>query len=193
MCFPKIGFNLLVIFVICLILTACTSESEKMARARMSKDQMPKTGKPMPPIDVNPNNLGWRLTDGKRQTLADYRGKAVVLDFWATYCPPCIEGIPHFNELKKRHEAEGLQIVGLHVGGDEDKPKIPEFVEKLQISYKLAYPEQQFMDFYLQGDDRIPQTLVFDRNGQLIEKFVSFNDQIKNDIDRAVLEALKTK
>jgi thiol-disulfide isomerase/thioredoxin len=187
----KTGFNSVLIFAVCLILTACTSESEKLARSRPPNNQMPKTAKPMPPIDVNPNELGWRLTDGKRQTLADYRGKAVILDFWATYCPPCIEGIPHFNELKKRYEAQGLQVVGLHVGGEEDRPKIPEFVEKLQISYKLAYPEQIMMDFYLQGDDRIPQTLVFDRNGQLVEKFVGFTPEIKNGIDSAVMQALK--
>lgn len=147
----------------------------------------------MPPIDVDPNNLGWRLIDGRRQTLADYRGKAVILDFWATYCPPCIEGIPHFNELKKRYEAEGLEIVGLNVGGDDDKPKIPEFVEKLKISYPLGYPEQAMMEFYLQGDDRIPQTLIFDRNGQFVEQFVGFTPEIKEGIDAAVLQALKNQ
>jgi thiol-disulfide isomerase/thioredoxin len=167
------------------------SESEKLARSKMPNNQMPKTSKPMPPIDVDPNSFGWRLIDGQRQKLADYRGKAVILDFWATYCPPCIEGIPHFNDLKRRYESEGLQIVGLHVGGEEDKPKIPEFVEKLQISYNLAYPDNGFSDFYLQGDSRIPQTLVFDRDGQLVEQFVGFTPEIKEGIDAAVLQALK--
>lgn len=190
----KIGFNSFLIFAACLILTACTSESEKQARARMANNpQTAKSGKTPMPADVNPNTLGWRMIDGKRETLGDFRGKAVILDFWATYCPPCIEGIPHFNELKKRYGSQGLEIVGLHVGGEEDRPKIPEFVEKLQITYKLAYPDQLLTDFYLQGDSRIPQTLIFDRNGQLVEQFVSFNEEIKNDIDAAVLQALKTQ
>ena len=145
----------------------------------------------MPPIDVDPNSFGWRLIDGQRQKLADYRGKAVILDFWATYCPPCIEGIPHFNDLKRRYESEGLQIVGLNVGGDEDKPKIPEFVERLQIAYRLGYPEPGLTDFYFQGDSRIPQTLVFDRDGQLVEQFVGFTPEIKEGIDKAVEQALK--
>lgn len=189
--FGKIGFYSFLVF--CLILTACTSESEKQARARMANSSPTKSGKRSLPTDVNQNTLGWRGIDGKRETFADFRGKVVILDFWATYCPPCIEGIPHFNELKKRYAAEGLEIVGLHVGGDEDRPKIPEFVEKLQISYKLAYPDDLLTDFYLQGDSRIPQTLIFDRNGQLVEQFVSFNEEIKNGIDRAVEQALKTK
>jgi thiol-disulfide isomerase/thioredoxin len=169
------------------------SESEKLARSRMPNNQMPKTSKPMPPIDVDPNSLGWRLIDGQRQKLADYRGKAVILDFWATYCPPCIEGIPHFNDLKQRYESEGLQIVGLNVGGDDDKPKIPEFVERLQISYRLGYPEPGLTDFYFQGDTRIPQTLVFDRDGRLVEQFVGFTPEIKEGIDAAVLQALKNQ
>ncbi len=193
MILAKTNFKLLSVFIICLILTACMSESEKQARARMSNSQMPKTSKPMPPIDADSNNLGWRLINGQRQTLADYRGKAVILDFWATYCPPCIEGIPHFNELKRRYESAGLQIVGLHVGGEDDKPNIPEFVEKLQISYALGYPEPAMMDFYLQGDSRIPQTFVFDRNGQLVEQFVGFTPEIKDGIDAAVLQALKNQ
>jgi thiol-disulfide isomerase/thioredoxin len=194
MLFGKTVFYLTFTLAVGLSFAACASESEKLARARMSNAaQMPKTAKPMPPVEINPANLGWRLIDGRRQTLADYRGKAVILDFWATYCPPCIEGIPHFNELKRRYEAEGLQIVGLHVGGDEDKPNIPEFIEKLQMSYGLGYPEQTTTDFYLQGDDRIPQTLVFDRNGRLVEKFVGFTPEIKDKIDSAVSEALKTQ
>jgi cytochrome c biogenesis protein CcmG/thiol:disulfide interchange protein DsbE len=186
----KNSFKLSFVFLVCLIFSACTSESEKLARSRMPVNQMPKTSKPMPPVDLDVNKLGWQLIDGRRETLADYRGKAVILDFWATYCPPCIEGIPHFNDLKRRYEAQGLRVVGLHVGGDEDKPKIPEFVEKLQISYQLAYPDREFTNFYLQGDDRIPQTLVFDRNGQLVEQFVGFTPEIKEGIDRAVGQAL---
>ncbi len=193
--FPRKFVKLLLILTVCLFFAACESASERQARERAAeKARMPQTSKPMPPVqrssDVNENSLGWRLIEGKRQTLADLKGKAVILDFWATYCPPCIEGIPHFNELKKRYEAEGLEIVGLHVGGDEDRQKVPEFVERLQISYQLAYPDDALSDFYLQGDDRIPQTLIFDRNGQLVAKFVSFNAEIKEEIDRAVLQAL---
>ncbi|MDQ4121501.1 MAG: TlpA family protein disulfide reductase [Acidobacteriota bacterium] len=169
------------------------SESEKQARSRIQNNQTSKTSKPMPPVDIDASKLGWRLNDGQRQTLADYRGKAIILDFWATYCPPCIEGIPHFNELKRRYESEGLQIVGLHVGGEDDKPNIPEFVERLQISYRLGYPEPGLTEFYFQGDTRIPQTLVFDRNGQLVEQFVGFTPEIKEEIDTAVLQALKTQ
>jgi thiol-disulfide isomerase/thioredoxin len=190
MILAKHSFKLSFVFLVCLILTACVSESEKLARSRMPNNQMPKTSKPTT-NDVDANNLGWNLIDGQRQKLADYRGKAVILDFWATYCPPCIEGIPHFNDLKRRYESEGLQIVGLNVGGDEDKPKIPEFVERLQISYHLGYPEPGLTDFYFQGDTRIPQTLVFDRDGQLVEQFVGFTPEIKEGIDRAVEQALK--
>ena len=193
--FARIIVKLSLIFVVFSPLAACMSESERRVREQTPVgNKMPRSAKPMPPMpsNVDQKNLGWRLLDGRRETVADYKGKAVILDFWATYCPPCIEGIPHFNELKKRHEAEGLQVIGLNVGGDADRPKIAGFVEQLQISYKLGYPETSLTDFYFQGDTAIPQTLVFDRKGQLIEKFVGFDPQIKADLDAAVLRALKT-
>lgn len=153
--------------------------------------QLPKANQTTTRAQISEKDLGWRLMDGKRQTIADYKGKAVILDFWATYCPPCIEGIPHFNDLKKRYEAQGLEVIGLNVGGTEDHPKIPAFVEQLKISYPLGYPDDALTDFYFEGDTRIPQTLVFDRNGQLVQQFVGFDNDVKTQLDKSVLEALK--
>jgi thiol-disulfide isomerase/thioredoxin len=178
------------LIVLCVFLSACQSASyEQISKRTPAINGMPKTNQPMPV--ANPDKLGWRLLDGRRQTLADFKGKAVVLDFWATYCPPCLEGIPHFVELQKRHQADGLQVVGLHVGGEEDKPKISAFVKKMQIQYELGYPENELSNFLLNDNTAIPQTFVFDRNGQLVQKFVGFDDLIKQQIDSAVQQALK--
>lgn len=135
------------------------------------------------------SNLVWRLINGETKTLAGYRGTALILDFWATYCPPCEEEIPHLVELSNKYPRD-LHVVGLHVGGVEDKPNVPGFVSKYRMSYDLGYPDQDLMDFYLQGDDRIPQTLVFDRQGQLVQKFVGFTPEIKEQIDKAIQTAV---
>ncbi|MGI8494952.1 MAG: TlpA family protein disulfide reductase, partial [Pyrinomonadaceae bacterium] len=86
--------------------------------------------------------------------------------------------------------ADSLQVVGLHVGGDDDRPKVPAFVEKLKINYLLAYPEDALTNSLLGNDDAIPQTLVFDKTGKLVKKFVGFDDKIKFDLDFAIQEAL---
>ena len=133
--------------------------------------------------------MSWAGFDGGVTKLKDLNGKAVVLDFWATNCPPCVEEIPHLLELKSRY-GDDLAIVGLHVGDHEDRAKVPAFVEKLKITYPLAYPDTALTNFIFQSNSGIPQTAVFDRNGQMVRKIVGFNAQIKSDLDRAVERAV---
>ena len=134
--------------------------------------------------------MSWTLFDGTGEKLGDLHGKVVILDFWATYCPPCIEEIPHLKELQTKYGADKLQVIGLHVGGDDDKPKIPDFVAKLNITYPLGYPEDALNDFVFATDSRIPQTMVFDKNGRLMRKIAGFDEQIKNELDTAVETAM---
>lgn len=134
--------------------------------------------------------MSWTGFDGGIQKLKDHRGKAVILDFWATYCKPCIEEIPHLKALKAKY-GEDLQLVGLHVGGEEDRPKVPEFVERLKIDYPLAYPEDALTAFVFGQDTAIPQTAIFDREGRLVKKITGFNEQIRTELDEAVEWAVK--
>ena len=134
----------------------------------------------------------WTNFDGKTNmdtiigNVKDLEGKVVVLDFWATYCPPCLEEIPHLNALQTKYGAENLQVVGLHVGGPEDRPQVPSFAEKLKINYTLATPEDAMIGFVFSETDVIPQTLVLDRNGNLAKKFVGFDENIKKDLDKII-------
>ncbi|HXH69872.1 MAG TPA: TlpA disulfide reductase family protein [Pyrinomonadaceae bacterium] len=158
----------------------------------ISINNVPQTNLPLPP-GKNIENLGWTLFDGQTQRLGDYKklgdykGKVVVLDFWATYCKPCLEEIPHLVELQNKYA--DLRVIGLHVGGEEDVPRVPEFVERLKINYVLAYPEDELNKVLLDGS-AIPQTFVFDRNGKLIEKFVGYDLKVKSDLDKAITQAL---
>ena len=133
--------------------------------------------------------MSWTNFDGKIQKVKDLEGKVVLLDFWATYCPPCIEEIPHLMDLKSKYGDE-LEIIGLHVGGDEDKPKVPAFVERLKITYPLAYPEDALTGYVFGQQTAIPQTAVFDRSGKLVKKITGFDATIKIELDRAVAEAV---
>lgn len=123
--------------------------------------------------------------DGNVQKVKDLKGKVVILDFWATYCPPCIEEIPHLMELKEAY-GDDLVIVGLHVGGQEDRPKVPDFVERLKITYPLATPEDSLTSFIFGQESAIPQTAIFDRKGKLVKKIVGFSPEIKSDLDATI-------
>ncbi len=183
----KLIYILLLIFAF-LLAAACRPAAEPISISNkpVSRNRMPRTNLPMPPTKPV-EQMGWELLDGRNmQKLEDFNGKVLVLDFWATYCPPCIEEIPHLNELQAKYGKQGLQVIGLHVGGDEDKPRIPAFVNRLKIDYPLAHPEDELVYSLLGDDNRIPQTLIFDRKGKLIKQFVSYDEQIKKAIDETI-------
>ncbi|MGQ0541632.1 MAG: TlpA family protein disulfide reductase [Blastocatellia bacterium] len=145
-------------------------------------------GRPLKPVA----EMSWTSFDGNVSKLKDFQDKVVILDFWATYCPPCIEEIPHLLELQAKYGGD-LQVIGLHVGGEDDRPKVPEFVEKLNMTYQLAYPEELLTSYVFGQESAIPQTAIFDRNGQMIKKIVGFNAAIKKDLDETVDKAIRGK
>lgn len=148
-----------------------------------SKDAQSRPLKPVP-------EMGWTGFEGNVQKLKDLNGKVVVLDFWATYCKPCIEEIPHLMELQARYGADNIQVIGLHVGGEEDRPKVPEFVDRLKITYTLGYPEDALTAYIFGQESAIPQTAVFDRSGKMVKKITGFDQRIKAELDEAVAAAI---
>ncbi|HEX8247199.1 MAG TPA: TlpA disulfide reductase family protein [Pyrinomonadaceae bacterium] len=156
----------------------------------ISVNGVPQTNLPMPPLK-NVENLGWQTFDSRQVKLGEMKGKVTVLDFWATYCPPCLEEIPHLVSLQEKYGAQNFEVVGLHVGGDEDRPKVPEFVEKLKMNYTLATPEDDLTNALFGGNSAIPQTFVFGRDGKLIKKIVGFDKEKKAELDAAIEEAIR--
>ena len=153
-------------------------------------------GVPAPDAQSQPlkpvTEMSWTGFQGNVQKLKDLEGKVVVLDFWATYCKPCIEEIPHLMQLQAKY-GEDLRVIGLHVGGDEDRPKVPEFVERLKITYPLGYPEDALTAYIFGQQTAIPQTAVFDRSGKLVKKITGFDQRIKLELDEAVAAAVAKK
>lgn len=147
------------------------------------------TNLPMPPSKPFAE-MSWTSSDDRVQKMSDLIGKAVILDFWATYCEPCKREIPHLNSLIAKYGAENLHIVGLNVGGEEDRPKIPAFVASTKIDYGIAFPEDALTSFIFSERSDIPQTAIFDRKGKLIRKIVGFSPAIQIELDAAVEQAL---
>lgn len=194
----KLFFLSLFIFFLA-VLAACRPPAEPVSISNKpisSRNTIPRANLPLPP-NKPIGQMTWTKfdgatnEDGDRQRIGDLQGKVVVLDFWATYCPPCLEEIPHLNELQTRYGDRGLEVIGLHVGGEEDRPRVPAFAEKLRIGYTLATPEDDLTGFVFQNDNTIPQTLVLDREGKLVDRFVGYDLKIKNDLDRAIERALE--
>lgn len=150
----------------------------------------------MPPLKATSvADLGWVLpqtSDGNlgRAKIGDYTGKVLVLDFYATWCLPCRESVPHLIELQKRYGDQGLAVVGLNVGGPDDRVLVAEFAKELQIQYSLGFPDRTLTDFLLSNDTTIPQTFIFRRDGTLAKRLIGFDagaGQMMEEIIRAEL------
>ena len=126
----------------------------------------------------------WSLedVDGKTVRSTDFKGKVVILDFWATWCGPCREEIPKFIALQKQYEKQGLVVVGLSVdenGADAVKP----FAQRLGINYPIVLADQKTQAAF-GGIEAVPTTYIIDRNGRIAKEHVGFTD--KNEFENEI-------
>ncbi|HVS20545.1 MAG TPA: redoxin domain-containing protein [Pyrinomonadaceae bacterium] len=159
-----------------LILTLCVFSACKRPSA------------PAAPLENSPG--GWSLANNQRAKLSDYRGKVVVLDFYATWCEPCRAETPHLVNMQKQYEPQGLQVVGLNVGGEDDRGEVPKYAKEFGIQYPLGFPDDEFADHYLSDNQNIPQAFVFDRSGRLVKRFVGYNEEGGRELERVVQVSL---
>lgn len=150
----------------------------------------PDTTFPMPPLQVNPE-MGWVLSDGARFRLTDYTNKVLVLDFYATWCLPCRQSIPHLAAMQERFGPKGLQVIGLNVGGADDRVKVADFARVLSIRYPLGFPDKALSDFFLSDNQTIPQTFVFARDGQLVKRFIGYESATGVELEKTIQTALE--
>jgi len=144
----------------------------------------------MPPLSAYAQ-MGWIDANNQRSRLIDYGGKVLVLDFYATWCEPCRQSIPRLNGLQERYGPEGLQVVGLNVGGPDDRIKVPEFAQGLDIQYPLGFPDKSLTDLFLSEDQTIPQTFVFAREGALVKRFLGYDATTSADLEKVIQTELK--
>ena len=117
--------------------------------------------------------------DGSTVHLSDFRGRAVVLNFWATWCAPCKIEMPWFVELQKRYGPEGLQLVG--VAMDDASPKdIAEFARQMGVNYPILVGKEAVGQEY-GGIPFMPETFYIDRSGKIIEN--AFGLKSKGEIE----------
>ncbi len=117
------------------------------------------------------NNYGWTAERDQRAKLSDYRGKVVVLDFYATWCEPCRAETPHLVELQRQYGEPG-------------------FAREFGIQYSLGFPDDEFADSLLSDNQNIPQAFIVDRSGRIVKRFVGYNDNVARQLEQVVKESL---
>lgn len=120
-------------------------------------------------------------TTGKKVSLSDFKGKVVIVDFWATWCPPCRKGIPDLVSLKKQYQDKGVEIIGISLDQEQTKDDVVPFIKNYGINYPVLYYNMKVISDY--GNiQSIPTSFVIDKEGKIISSYVGL-------VDRSVYEA----
>jgi len=132
-----------------------------------------------PPMGLMAPDFAMKSLDGKVVHLSDFRGKAVVLNFWATWCDPCRAEMPWFVDLQKEYGPQGLQIVGVAMD-DADPADIAKFAKELNIDYPIlvgAASERDSVADAYGGIDVLPETFYIGRDGKVLQKVFGLKER----------------
>jgi len=162
--------------------TPATKAAQLSVRARAIKDT----------FDVPIGRL-----DGSKFKLGDFKGKVLIVDFWATYCPPCVSQMPQLAQLYQRYRSNGLELVGLSGDPKSDQKKVEEFINKYGANYTIGYENEWVARAFLKGTEDesgsppIPQLFVISRDGRLVEHQIGEDTRIGlRNIEKIVVQEL---
>jgi peroxiredoxin len=124
----------------------------------------------MPPLLPRPAPaLNVTSLDGKTLSLANYKDKVVLVDFWATWCKPCIDGMPEVDKLHKELSAKGLVVLGVSI--DQDTKKVGPFAAKKRLSYDLVLDSKAKPTWQAFNVKAIPALFLIDKQGQIVAQW----------------------
>jgi cytochrome c biogenesis protein CcmG/thiol:disulfide interchange protein DsbE len=160
-----------------LLLGACSS-SVRLDKAAAVKPDQDRRSAP---------DFTLKDADGRPVRLSDYRGKVVILDFWATWCDPCAMEIPWFMDIERREKDHGLEVLGVSMD-DEGWDAVKPFAAKLGMNYRVLMGNDETAQLY-GGVDALPTTFLIDREGRIAAVHVGLAD--RRDIEDGVERLLQ--
>ena len=116
-----------------------------------------------------------KSVDGKTVKLSDYKGKVVIIDFWATWCPPCRKGIPDLISIQNEFK-DKVVIIGISLDREKTIKDVPGFVKSYGINYPVVYGDDKVATDY-GGIQSIPTAFVIDKNGNIADSHVGLTDK----------------
>jgi peroxiredoxin len=131
------------------------------------------------------------VTDSGRQvTRSEFGGRLLVLNFWATWCPPCVEELPSLNEFQKQMAGQGVVVVGISV--DRNEKTYRQFLQRTKVAFLTARdPEARISADY--GTFKYPETYIIDSKGEVLEKFIGPENWMDPNLINRVKSFLQTR
>lgn len=131
-------------------------------------------------------------TDGKKVSLSDYKGRPVIVNFWATWCGPCKLEMPWFEEFSKKYAGQGLVVLGLDQDPDMAPSAVAQMAKRIGVSYPVLMPDkdEQVSRAY-GGVDYLPETFYVDRTGKVLN--ISAGAPSKDQMEHLIQVALNAK
>ena len=140
--------------------------------------------KDTPAIDTGGFNL--KSIDGEQINLSDYKGRVVIIDFFATWCPPCKREVPHLVSMYNENKDRGLIILGISL---EDETTLKNFKDEFHVAYQILLGTQEVFEKY--GVQPIPHTLFIDKKGKTRKVQVGFAPELTPEFESLVQTLLK--
>jgi len=128
-------------------------------------------------------------TSGKKITLSELRGKVVLVEFWATWCPPCKDAVPEMNKVYEKYKNKDVQVLAISVdqGGDVAS-KLNSFAKEHWVNYPVLIDDKKVNVSY--GVANVPVAFIIDKEGKIAKKHVGFMEELSERISRDIEELL---
>ncbi len=134
-----------------------------------------------------------RATSGTPIKLANYSGKVMLINLWATWCGPCRMETPELVKLHKEYQSRGVEMIGLSTENpDASARSVSDFVREFNVDYQIGWAKPEVAQIMMQGRTSIPQSFIIARDGRVLRRFIGFNpDTTPTQLKEALEQALK--
>jgi len=166
------------ILAVCLFLilsfASCREQTKKSSEQKetISGEQTTTEGKTLAPDftlkDLSGNEVG----------PASFRGKVLIIDFWATWCPPCRKAIPHLVSMKQKYGDKGFEVLGVSLDeGPDVLSTVKAFAQEQGVNYPIVIGDQNIANSY-GGINGIPRFFIVDKNGYIIKSQTGYDEEV---------------